>query len=74
MSIYKRLAVVLGAALAVGLPAGPAPALRMDLRNARQGCANLVTQAHPDVKGKKRTDEIAKCKSDPDAYSKAAGL
>lgn len=58
----------------IGLLASPASAMRMDKRNARHGCASLVTVAHPDLKGKARRDEIKKCKADPDGYSKASGI
>ena len=66
--------MILAAAFAVGFGVGPAQAIRMDLRSAKQGCANLVTQAHPALTEKKRDEEIRKCKVDPGAYGKAAGF
>jgi hypothetical protein len=58
----------------VGLLAGPADATNMLKHNAGHGCESLVTQAHPDLKGKERRAEIGKCKGDADAYSKSAGF
>ncbi len=74
MSLFKSVAVGVTAMTVISLGASPAYALRMDRRNAMQGCGNLVSTAHPDAKGKQRGAEIRKCKSDPDAYNKAAGF
>ncbi len=61
-------------AATVGLLTGSAQAMNMLKHNARVACGALVTQAHPDLKGKERSAEIKKCKGDGDAYNKAAGF
>ena len=58
----------------MALAAAPALAMRMDKKNARDACYNVVMAAHPGIDGKARGAEIKKCKADPDAYNKASGL
>jgi hypothetical protein len=58
----------------LALATGPALAKNMMVYNNKTGCRTLVDQAHPGLKGRARGDEIRKCKSDPDAYNKAAGF
>ena len=72
--MLQKLVSAFVAIMGLALLASPAPAKNMMLYNARTGCRSLVDQAHPDLKGKMRGDEIRKCKSDPDAYNKAAGF
>ena len=42
--------------------------------SGKGGCGQLVTLKHPELKGKARGAEIAKCSADADAYVKQSGF
>ena len=66
---------ILGA-LVIGLAAGPASALgtMREEHQKRNACGSLVKATHSDLKGKAFAAEVAKCKADPEGYSKSSGM
>jgi len=65
--IFSRVSVC---GLALGLACAPAYALsKWEQHSAAQGCIQLVKVKHPDAKGKALSEEVKKCRANPDAYN-----